>query len=69
MNFRFVTDWFAGKTTFFCLAFFVSGNICHHYHRLDATYISFMVALMGFVIGRSIQADINDRTTASPDTK
>jgi hypothetical protein len=39
----------------FCGAFFVTGNIAHYFHRLDPTYITFMGALMGFVVGHATQ--------------
>lgn len=49
--------WAQGRTTFFCLAFFVTGTGLHLAHRLDATYISFMGVLLGAVIGHSIKED------------
>jgi len=54
----------AGRTTAFCIAFFVSGNVLHAVHRLDGTYIAFMGALMGFVLGHSVKEDY-----FSPDKK
>jgi hypothetical protein len=47
----------AGRTTAFCVAFFVTGNVMHALHRLDGTYIAFMGALMGFVLGHSVKED------------
>lgn len=47
----------SGRTTAFSGAFFVTGNVLHWMHRLDATYISYMGVLMGFVIGHSIKED------------
>lgn len=52
-----VTGWLQGRTTAFCAAFFVTGNVMHSFHRLDATYITFMGTLLGFVIGHSIKED------------
>jgi len=47
----------SGRTTAFCGAFFVGGHVMHVLHRLDATYISFMIALMGIVLGHSVKED------------
>lgn len=46
-----------GKTTGWLLAFFTIGNVAFFMHRLDATYISFMVTFMGIVLGHSIKED------------
>jgi hypothetical protein len=47
-----------GRTTAFCIGFFVSGNVLQCLHRLDAMYVTFMVALLGAVIGHSIKEDL-----------
>jgi len=57
MNLGNITTWMQGRTTSFCAAFFVTGNILHYLHRLDATYIAFMGTLMGFVLGHSVKED------------
>lgn len=44
-----------GRHTAFASSFFISGNVMHWFHRLDATYITFMGTLMGFVLGHSVQ--------------
>ena len=49
--------WLQGRTTTFCVGFFLAGNVMHWVHRLDSTYITFMTVLMGFVIGHSIKED------------
>ena len=54
----------AGRTTAFLAAFFVTGHVMHVLHRLDGTYITFMVSLMGFVLGHSLKEDV-----FSPDKK
>lgn len=36
----------------------------HVLHRLDGTYIGFMTALMGFVIGHSVKEDLMERKRA-----
>jgi hypothetical protein len=54
----------AGRTTAFLAAFFVTGHVMHVLHRLDGTYITFMVTLMGFVLGHSVKEDL-----FSPDKK
>ncbi len=46
-----------GRHTALVLGFFFSGNFMHWFHRLDATYISYMIALMSFVLGHSIKED------------
>jgi hypothetical protein len=56
----------SGRTTAFCSAFFVSGNILHWLHRLDSTYITFMVALLGAVIGHSVKEDLFASKPADP---
>jgi hypothetical protein len=48
----------SGRTTAFCSAFFLTGHVLAWLHRLDATYIGFMVALLGAVIGHSVKEDI-----------
>lgn len=53
-----VMDAVHGRSTFFCLLFFVCGNVLHWFGRLDATYITFMGTLLGFVVGHSIKEDI-----------
>lgn len=52
-----------GRHNFMVLSFFLSGNVLHWFHRLDGTYIGFMSTLMGFVLGRTISADV---TTMPP---
>ena len=51
-------SWLSGRTTTFLVGFFVIGNVSHFIHRLDATYISFMVTFMGLVIGHSVKEDL-----------
>jgi undecaprenyl pyrophosphate phosphatase UppP len=50
-----------GRTTAFCLAFFVVGNILQFLHRLDMTYITFMGTLLGAVIGHSYKEDKHEQ--------
>lgn len=52
-----IANWMQGRTTGWLVSFFISGNVFHIYHRLDATYITFMTTFMGFVIGHSIKED------------
>lgn len=49
-----------GRSTTFAAAFFVTGNLMHAFHRLDATYIGFMGTLLGAVIGHSFKEDKAD---------
>lgn len=58
MNMTKVFSFLQGRTTGFCVAFFLSGNLLHWFHRLDGTYITFMTALMGFVLGHSVKEDL-----------
>lgn len=55
-----------GRSTAFFAAFFVSGNIFHHFHRLDSTYITFMTALLGFVVGHSAKEDYFAQKNSGP---
>ena len=50
--------WLQGRTTTFLVGFFVIGNIAHFLHRLDSTYITFMVTFMGLTIGHSVKEDL-----------
>lgn len=52
-----IFKWLSGRTTAFCVAFFFTGTALHLFHRLDATYISFMGVLLSAVIGHSIKED------------
>jgi len=54
----------SGRTTAFCIGFFVSGNLLQWVHRLDATYIAFMGTLLGAVIGHSVKEDFFAGKTA-----
>lgn len=49
--------WAQGRTTGFCIAFFLTGTLLQVFHRLDASYVSFMAVLLGAVIGHSIKED------------
>jgi len=51
--------WAQGRHTLFAGAFFIMGNLLQWCHRLDATWIAFMTALMGFVLGHSYKEDKN----------
>lgn len=55
--FQRMVNWCQGRTTAWLVAFFSLGNLFHVFHRLDATYISFMVTFMGIVLGHSIKED------------
>lgn len=49
---------FTSRTTMFCGGFFVAGHIMHLLHRLDATYITFMGTLLGFIVGHSVSENL-----------
>jgi hypothetical protein len=59
----------SGRTTAFCGAFFLTGHILAWLHRLDGTYIAFMVALLGGVIGHSVKEDIFPAADPQKDVK
>jgi hypothetical protein len=44
-----------GRHTFFALFFALSGVGLQWFHRLDATFVAYMTALMGMVLGHSMQ--------------
>jgi hypothetical protein len=58
-----VTDFFMGRTTAFCAAFFVSGNVMHLLGKLDGAYVAFMGTLLGAVIGHSYKEDVANANT------
>jgi hypothetical protein len=53
-----------GRTTAFCIAFFVSGNTLAVLHNaagdslLTSTYVYFMATLGGLVLGHSVKEDL-----------
>jgi hypothetical protein len=51
-------DYCQGRHTFFTIAFFISGNAMHWFHRLDGTYIGYMTALMTFIFGHAVQENM-----------
>src|ERR1700680_2440926 len=55
-----LTDWLMGRTTMFCVSFFLVGNVLQLMHRLDGVYVAFMGTLLGAVIGHSIKEDHSD---------
>lgn len=56
--FKVITEKLQGRHTAALLAFFISGNVFHYFHRLDSTYITFMTVFMGYVLGHSVKEDI-----------
>jgi hypothetical protein len=52
-----VLTWTQGRTTAFCTAFFVSGNVFAWYGKLTLVYVSFMGTLLGAVLGHSVKED------------
>jgi hypothetical protein len=55
-----------GRHTLFTMGFFFSGNLMHWFHRLDGTYITFMVTLLGFVLGHSVKEDYFGKPPGPP---
>ena len=58
-------NFFQGRSTAFFCGFFVSGTTLHIYNRLDATYITFMATLLGFVVGHSVKEDLLSNSSAN----
>lgn len=58
-----------GRHTAFVFAFFLSGNVLHWFHRLDATYIGYMSALMTFVFGHALQENMVGKGETTGDGK
>ena len=50
-----------GRHTFFAAFFAVVGVFLQWYHRLDATFVAYMSALMGMILGHSIQENHFDK--------
>jgi hypothetical protein len=55
-----------GRTTGFLIGFFTIGNVLQWLHRLDAAYISFMLAFMSCVVGHSIKEDFFSKKDPTP---
>ena len=60
-----VTNWLKGRTTTFLCGFFVAGHVLQALHKLDATYIAYMTAFMGFVLGHSVKEGIEAKNGGS----
>ena len=56
-----LVNWLQGRTTGWLISFFITGNLFHLAHHLDATYITFMTTFMSFVLGHSIKEDYFDK--------
>jgi hypothetical protein len=50
-----------GKCSSFFLFYAIAGITLQWLHRLDQTYIAFMVAHLGFVLGHSAKQDYFER--------
>jgi hypothetical protein len=61
-----IFQWLQGRTTAFCVMFFVTGNVLQLMHKLDLTYVTFMTALLGAVIGHSIKEDMLPASVPAP---
>ena len=60
---------FTSRTTMFCGGFSLPVT-SHLIHRLDATYITFMATLMGFIVGHSVSENLKPPPKADdPDAK
>jgi hypothetical protein len=64
LNLKSLTDRLQGKSTTFFVAFFVMGNLFHFIGKLDSTFITFMTALLGFVVGHSFKDDKHEQNMA-----
>lgn len=56
-----------GRSTGFLIAFFIMGHVAHFLHRLDATYITYMGVIMGYVLGHSLKEDLQARFMSGKD--
>ena len=59
IDLKWVTERIGGRTTAFLGAFFVWGHVLQWYHRLDASYVTFVTVMMGYVLGRSYKEDLH----------
>lgn len=55
-----------GRHTFFAAIFSITGSVFQWFHKLDATYVSFVTVMMGFVLGHSVKEDYFDSKKDSP---
>jgi hypothetical protein len=55
-----VFNWLHGRTTAFCTAFFISGNIMHWFGKLSMVYVAYMGTLLSAVVGHSIKESMLD---------
>jgi hypothetical protein len=53
-------NWLHGRTTAFCVAFFLSGNIMHWFNKLNMVYVAYMGTLLSAVVGHSIKESMLD---------
>ncbi len=63
-NLKSIIEKFQGKTTMFLIAFFGMGHVMAWLGKLDASYITFMTVLMGYVVGKSYKDDKHDQNMA-----
>jgi hypothetical protein len=55
-----IFNWLHGRTTAFCILFFLSGNIIHWYGKLTMVYVAYMGTLLSAVVGHSIKESFLD---------
>ena len=53
--FKNLVNYMQGRHTLFAAFFAVAGVALQWFHRLDSTFVAYMTALMGMVLGHSIQ--------------
>lgn len=50
-----------GRTTTAIIFFSLVGTVFQFLHRLDATYISFVTIIMGYVLAHSVKEDLTQK--------
>ena len=55
-----IFNWLHGRTTAFCLLFFVAGNAIHLMGKLNMVYVAYMGTLLSAVVGHSIKESMLD---------
>lgn len=64
-----VFAYFQGRHTAFAAFFAIAGVILQWFHKLDPTFVAYMSALLGLVLGHSIQENHFDKDVAVDKTK
>lgn len=52
-----LTQFCQGRHTTFAILFSIVGSVFQWFHKLDATYVSFVTVMMGYILGHSVKED------------